>query len=98
MTYPADPGGNFASDAHRRVMANVPNPDEAGLPIEAIQRRIDLGDDYLDLEPSELEEVLKDLEADGDVEEVNTGWRNTDLGFEALTGPIAEDGGREHGA
>ena len=31
MSYAPDPGGVFASDAHRRVMAHLPNPDDEPL-------------------------------------------------------------------
>lgn len=30
MAYRPDPGGNFASDAHRRVLTAVPNPAQKG--------------------------------------------------------------------
>ena len=33
MSYAADPGGVFASDAHRRVMAHLPNPDDDPMPV-----------------------------------------------------------------
>lgn len=90
MNYPDDPGGVFASDAHRRVMANAPNPNEDPLSPEALlEQRIAL-DDYLDLSEDELTEVLKDLEADGHVKHLKNGWKNTPSGFVALTGPDRE--------
>lgn len=91
MSYPADPGGIFASDVHRRVMANLPNPDQDPLPAaDVLSERIAL-DEYLPIGFDELESVLQDLEADGNAKQTNAGWRNTKKGFEALTGPIAED-------
>jgi hypothetical protein len=91
----ADPGGNFASDAHRRVMANLPNPDHDPVDEDALLKRIE-GDDFLDVDADELGEILADLEADGDATQLKDGWKNTKSGFAVLTGPIAEDGGRAH--
>lgn len=85
-----DPGGIFASDTHRRVQAALPNPgddplDIAGLIAERISK-----DEHLDVDEGELEEVLKDLEADGHAKQTKDGWRNTSPGFDALTGPPKE--------
>lgn len=91
MSYPADPGGIFASDAHRRVQAALPNPNDEPLSAEdVLSQRVAL-DDHLDIGSDELEEVLSDLEADGHAENTKDGWKNTSAGFDALTGPIAED-------
>lgn len=90
MAYPADPGGVFASDAHRRVMANAPNPDDDPLSAEALIEERVSKDDHLDLEQDELVEILEDLEADGHVKQLKDGWKNTPDGFAALTGPIKE--------
>lgn len=98
MSYLADPGGNFASDAHRRVMAVVANPDQDPSSVYEILERLEQ-DTYVDLgldSVEEVVEVLKDLEADGDVTQVDGDWINTDEGFDALTGPPASAGGREH--
>lgn len=91
-----DPGGVFASDAHRRVMANLPNPDDDPLSIDELLAGRVAADDFLDVDADELSEILKDLEADGDAKKLKDGWKNTKSGFEALTGPTASDGGREH--
>jgi hypothetical protein len=95
MGYQADPGGNFASDAHRRVEAALPNPDHQAISLEEVVERCGQ-DDYLDLDTSEVEEILADLEADGDATQSEDGWKNTESGFAVLTGPIAQDGGRAH--
>ncbi len=98
MAYLADPGGNFASDAHRRVMAVVANPDQERIDLDEIAKRLGQ-DEHVPLGPDEVEdvvEILKDLEADGDVSQTKAGWQNTKEGFAVLTGPIATDGGREH--
>lgn len=97
MSYPADPGGNFASDAHRRVQAALANPDENHLSRDELAERLD-EDDYLDLNHDEVSDILQDLEADGDATQSKDGWKNTKSGFEVLTGPPASDGGREHGS
>lgn len=93
MSYPADPGGIFASDAHRRVMAHLPNPDDD--PINTY----DLVADRINKDPHtlahfdrarEVDEVLADLEADGHAKRLKHGWKNTPDGFELLTGPPDE--------
>lgn len=89
----ADPGGIFASDAHRRVMANLPNPDGDPMSVEELIRdRINEDDFALAHLQSieEVEDVLADLEADGFASESQKGWKNTKAGFEALTGPPDE--------
>lgn len=90
MTYLADPGGVFASDVHRRVMANVPNPDEDPLSVDGLLEERVANDDHLDIDAAELGEVLSDLEADGHVKQLKDGWKNTPDGFAALTGPNKE--------
>ena len=85
-----DPGGDFASDEHRRVMAAVPNADDPRRSAEEIMERVN-ADDFLHLDESELEEILKDLEADGHASSAKAGWKNTKAGFELLTGPPAEE-------
>jgi hypothetical protein len=90
MSYPPDPGEVFASDVHRRVMANVPNPDGDPLDVDGLIAERVAKDDYLDIDAAELAEVLADLEADGHVKKLKDGWKNTPDGFAALTGPIRE--------
>ena len=88
MSYPPDPADVFASDVHRRVMANVPNPDEQPLSVDDLLEVRVARDDHLrdaGLGADDLLEVLKDLEADGHVRESKGGWRNTADGWEALT-------------
>ncbi len=80
-----DPGGDFASDAHRRVLAAVPQPDD-----ELTVEERAAGDTELDLSPEELEDILEDLEADGHVKQVKDGWRHTKAGHDLLTGPPKE--------
>lgn len=91
-----DPGGNFASDEHRRVMANLPNPDQTAMTEEELLAGPIARDDYLDIDAAELDEILADLEADGDASHLKSGWKNTKAGWKVLTGLIAEDGGRNY--
>lgn len=94
MVLRADPGGNFASDQHRRVMAQVANDDVTRVHFGLVVERVN-ADDQVDLTTEEVAEILKELEADGDIDKTKDGYDATALGFEALTGPIASDGGRE---
>jgi hypothetical protein len=96
MTTP-DPGGNFASDAHRRVMGSLPDPDQTALtPEELLEGKVST-DDFLNPTADELAEILADLEADGDVRKMkNGGYKATKTGYDALTGLPAEVGGRKH--
>lgn len=96
MSYQDDPGGNFASDTHRRVLAHLPTPGADATDVESFVQRLG-GDTELNLGFDETGEVLADLEADGDASQSDGGWTQTDAGAEVLNGPIATDGGRSHG-
>jgi hypothetical protein len=88
-----DPGGKFASDAHRRVMAHLPNPDDDPVSVEAlIVDRINQDPHTLAHFESadEVAAILDDLEADGYAKQLKDGWKNTADGFEVLTGPPGE--------
>jgi hypothetical protein len=88
--YPPDLGGAFASDAHRRVMAHLPNPDDDPITVEdLITQRINRDPHTLThfADASELVTVLEDLKADGHAKQLKAGWKNTPDGFEILTGP-----------
>lgn len=88
--YSPDPGGTFASDAHRRVMAHLPNPDDDPITVDAlILERINHDPNTLTYFTSadEVTGVLEDLEADGHAKQLKAGWRNTQSGFDVLTGP-----------
>ena len=97
-TYQPDPGGNFASDVHRRVACALPDPDEGYQDVDWVMERVQL-DDFLDVDRDELGSVIQDLEADGDAKVNKDGkWVLTKEGHAALTGDNAWNGGREHGA
>jgi hypothetical protein len=93
VSYSPDPGGVFASDAHRRVMAHLPNPDDDPISVE------DLITERINRDPhtlahfdaaDEVAEVLEDLQADGHAKKLKDGWKNTADGFDLLTGPPSE--------
>lgn len=102
MSFSPDPGGNFASDAHRRVLANLPLPArshfDTGEAIEAeeptdfvaLLDRVD-PDVHTPVDATDLAEILRDLEADGHAAQSEDGWVMTSAGFEVVTGPIAEE-------
>lgn len=98
MSYSPDPGGIFASDAHRRVMAHLPNPDDEALSVDdLILERVNQDPHTLAHfdDAAEVLEVLKDLEADGHAKELKSGWKNTAQGFDALTGPPSTEAAEE---
>ena len=104
MSFLADPGGIFASDVHRRVLASISTPEaEVGWTIPALLARLN-EDPFtpiptqpdLDIaaEETAISTVLKELKTDGFVEEFAGGiFRMSVAGFEALTGPIANQPG-----
>lgn len=105
MTYAPDLAGDFASDVHRRVLAALPLPGEGALDnledprtgIVRDQHILTLGGgqegDQLSLE--EMEEVLKDLEADGHASKSQSGWKMTKAGHELLTAPPRHERDKE---
>lgn len=58
-----DPGGQFASDAHRRVAGNLSVPRS----IEDLRKVLADDTSFPDLVPGELELIVKDLAGDGHV-------------------------------
>jgi hypothetical protein len=93
VTIPADPGGTFDTDAHRRIMAHLPNPDDPPITVEdLILDRVNRDPNTLThfADATELIAVLEDLEAAGHAKHLKNGWRNTQSGFVALTGPPTE--------
>jgi hypothetical protein len=90
VSYAPDPGGNFDTDAHRRVMAHLPNPDDDPITIEdLIVERINKDPHTLThfASADDVASVLADLEADGHAKQLKDGWKNTPSGFDLLTGP-----------
>lgn len=85
-----DPGGVFASDAHRRVLAHLPIPSEDPMDNETFLSRVATDDGYEYAGQDEVEDVLADLEADGHAKQLNDGWRQTKKGLEALQAPVKE--------
>jgi hypothetical protein len=75
-------------------MAHLPNPDQDPIPVtDLIADRINpdvhtvAHFDHAD----EVVAVLEDLEADGHAKHLKGGWKNTEAGFDLLTGPPAEN-------
>lgn len=87
MAFPADPAGDFASDAHRRVLAAVPLPDADPLPFKDLVEWKLAGDVVLELTPVDVGAILTELKDAGYVKETKTGWRHTKVGHELLTAP-----------
>jgi hypothetical protein len=91
MAYPADPGGIFPSDVHRRVLAHLSHPeDKFGWNVEALINRLrtDRGDYFSD--NGELSKVLNELKEAGHAVLHEGGiWQQTKEGFEKLTGEAA---------
>lgn len=89
MSYAADPGGIFASDAHRRVLASVPHPDQDPITFDELMGRLDQ-DPYVPVGTTQEEEtltLLEDLQKDGDIEKKDSGWQMTDAGSERIQAP-----------
>jgi hypothetical protein len=88
-----DPGGNFASDVHRRVLGHLSTPKEkVGWEPETLLARVDPDLNIPIAEVSELVSVLKDLENEGlAIKHEGDVWQQTKDGFELLTGPIANE-------
>lgn len=100
-----DPGGQFDSDTHRRVVAALPDPE--GGPYrphkDADQTRMVGVDDLalrLESDPhtpigtedmDALAQVLGELKDDGLVVEKNDTWRMSKDGQKLLIGPNADD-------
>ncbi len=103
MAYLADPGGVFASDTHRRVLAHLPLPDadpmvvydDSSSDVRTLRRsslwhrlQPDVGTSFDD--PAEVADVLADLEAEGFCSQTKAGWKMTKKGLEALNAPVPE--------
>lgn len=100
-----DPGGVFASDIHRRVLAHLTTPDQdIGWAPLALVLRVN-ADPHLPFPPvdgrgladldggvKQITEVLGELKAKGfAVKHKGNVWQMTQKGFDALTGPIANE-------
>lgn len=90
MNHSADPGGNFASDVHRRTLGHLPLPTDDPLDVEALVERM-APDEPTELDADEATEVLQDLEADGHATQLKDGWKQTKAGLDTLNAPIATE-------
>ena len=89
MTYPADPGGNFASDAHRRVCGHIPTPKDDPMSLTDLFIRMvrDEGSEYI-TDEVQAALVIEDLVTSGLVEKIENGWRQTSDGYDLLNAPV----------
>lgn len=72
-------------------MSNLPNPDDDPQDVPTLLAGRVAADDFLPLDDeNDLDDVLRDLEADGHAKELKNGWKNTADGFKLLTGPPKE--------
>lgn len=86
--YKPDPGGNFESDAHRRVCGLIPVPEDDSQTLTHIWARC-LFDDHNQV-PDEvaLAEIIQDLLLAGLVEKVEGGIRQTSKGYDLLCASV----------
>jgi hypothetical protein len=88
--YIKDPAGIFRSDAHRHVLGHMAIPsDDYGWDNKALGARVSSSVQEVD----DVKSILDELVQDGLAEQVNGAWRQTDKGFELLTGPIDNEPG-----
>lgn len=94
MSTRPDPGGHFASDAHRRVLGALSTPEEDyGWSAVALTARLE--PDEHTPNDTDVEAILGELKADGYAKSVKV--KGTDVftmtakGFDLLTGPIADE-------
>lgn len=87
-----DPGGVFPSDDHRRVLGHLGTRATEGYEVGELLERMWPDDSTSFEEERELLEVLEELQADGLATESARGaWYMTKAGFDAITGPVAEE-------
>lgn len=93
--YAVDPGGNFQSDAHRRVCGHLPVPEDAPITLAELFVRI-WPDEHTPV-PDEvsLALIVEDLVTDELVEKIDKGLRQSSSGFATLSGPIEGDESEE---
>ena len=100
-----DPAGIFDSDVHRRVLGHLSTPDsEVGWTVPALLYRL-APDQHTPMPPvdeygfadgaagvAELNEILADLKSAGYAKRhAGDVWQMSQKGFDALTGPIANE-------
>jgi hypothetical protein len=78
-----DPGGVFASDAHRRVLGHLPTPDEPRTSRDLLIVRINEDGQNPLSDPGDIDNVVVDL-ANEDYLDNDLGLRMTAAGYKAL--------------
>lgn len=89
--YLADKGGIFDSDTHRRTLGHMPEPDSEPIKVDDLLQRMydDKQTDFTDT--GELTTVCDELVDDGYAAREDGGFIQAESGYEALTGPIADE-------
>lgn len=87
MAYLADPGGVFASDTHRRVLAHLPKEP---MEFNAFGHRLSRDPWHGIQDAKELERVLGELEREGYAKGKDGHWSMASAGLEALQAPAPE--------
>jgi hypothetical protein len=84
----SDPGGVFATDAHRRVLGYLPTPDSEATTLALLTKRIaDNDKEHAGrMAEEEFAGVLASLEEEGYVDSAHGALKMTAKGFEALQG------------
>lgn len=87
-----DPGGNFPSNVHRRVLGHLSTHlDDYGWSASQLVDRMRQDASTWFEHHEQIQPVLDELEKAGDaVHHPQHGWKMTEQGFRKLTGPIQE--------
>lgn len=95
--YANDPGGNFETDAHRRVCAHLPVPEDD--PITLAELFVRIWPDQHTPIPDEvaLALIVEDLVKLEYVEKVDNGLKQTTAGYETLCGPVEGEEPKDEG-
>lgn len=89
--YLPDKGGIFDSDTHRRTLGHMSEPEGEAISVEELLERMydDQQTDFTDV--GELTTVCDELVSSGFASREGDGFIQAQAGFEALTGPIADE-------
>lgn len=87
----SDPGGVFSTDAHRRVLGYLPQPEEEATTVGLLKERIAANDKKHAgrMTDDECDGVLASLQEEGYVDSAYGALKMTQEGFDALQGGAA---------
>jgi hypothetical protein len=91
MSYLPDPGGIFASDAHRRTAGHLPQPEEDPISVAALLARLKADEMTQVGDELTLTQILESLAGEKRAESAGGLWRQTVKGHADLSGPIADE-------